>query len=72
MVFFFSLKVHFDGLFGGKQKELQDTTNSFFNENWREIEKEIHPAITESVGKIYENLFNKLFGAIPYEEMFLS
>lgn len=65
-----NVHVHFGNLFNGN-KELGDSTNAFFNENWKEILKEIRPAVSESIGSVYQSLINNVFGNIPYAEMFL-
>jgi Haemolymph juvenile hormone binding protein (JHBP) len=72
LILIFSARVNFEGLFGERQKELADTTNLFFNENWREIIKEIKPAVSEALAVLYSDIFDKVFGTIPYEELFLS
>jgi hypothetical protein len=65
------VRVYFGGLFGGNQKELADTANLFFNENWRDILKEIKPSVAEAFGEVYLQFFNKIFSTKPYEEFFL-
>lgn len=65
------VSIHFGNLFNGN-RELGDTTNSFFNENWRDILKEIKPAVASAVADIYETLINNVFSSIPYDDMFLS
>lgn len=65
------MSIYFGNLFNGN-KELGATTNSFFNENWKDILKEIKPAVGDAIGSIYESLINNVFGSIPYDEMFLS
>lgn len=63
------LFVNFENLFNGN-KELGDTTNNFFNENWKDILKEIKPAVSESVGQVFESLISNVFTSIPYEDFF--
>jgi hypothetical protein len=63
--------VKFSNLFNGN-KDLGDTTNAFFNGNWREIMKEIKPALSESISAVYQSLINNVFSLFPYEEMFLT
>lgn len=67
----FRIYVHFGNLFNGN-KELGDTTNSFFNENWKEILKEIKPAVADAIASVYSSLMNNIFTSIPYEDMFLE
>lgn len=63
--------VHFDNLFNGN-KELGMTTNDFFNQNWRDILKEIKPAVSDALSSVWESLINNVFGNIPYEEIFAN
>lgn len=65
-----NVHVHFGNLFNGN-KELGDSTNAFFNENWKEILKEIKPAISDAISSVYESLINNVFGNFPYAELFL-
>jgi hypothetical protein len=64
-----SVQVKFENLFNGN-KELSDTTNEFFNSNWRDIMKELKPAISKAILEIYLSLINNVFNNIPYDEMF--
>jgi hypothetical protein len=61
----------FTNLFGGN-KLLSDTTNRFFNENWKQIHEELRPKFYEAIASIYEKLINTAFATIPYDEMFLQ
>jgi Haemolymph juvenile hormone binding protein (JHBP) len=72
LILIFSARVNFEGLFGERQKELADTTNLFFNENWRDIFTEIKPAIAEGFGGLYSDIFDKIFSSVPYNELFSS
>jgi hypothetical protein len=60
----------FSNLFNGN-KVLSETTNRFFNENWMQIHEELKPKLFEAIASIYESLINKVFAAIPYDEMFI-
>lgn len=59
----------FSNLFNGN-KVLSETTNRFFNDNWKQIHEELRPKFYEAIASIYESLINKVFAMIPYEEMF--
>lgn len=65
-----NVHVHFGNLFNGN-KELGESTNAFFNENWQIILKEIKPAISESIASVFESLIDNVFANVPYSEMFL-
>jgi Haemolymph juvenile hormone binding protein (JHBP) len=60
----------FTNLFNGN-KALSETTNRFFNENWKEIHNELRPRLFEAIATMYESLLNKVFGTIPYDELFI-
>ncbi|KAG5676048.1 hypothetical protein PVAND_005902 [Polypedilum vanderplanki] len=62
-------KIVFENLFNGN-KELSDTFNLFINDNWRDILKEIKPAMSESIAAVYKQIINNIFGNIPYDELF--
>jgi Haemolymph juvenile hormone binding protein (JHBP) len=62
--------VSFDGLFNGN-KALTDSTNSFFNENWKDILNEIKPGFSQAIGDVYSSLIDNVFKNIAYEDMFL-
>jgi hypothetical protein len=64
-------KVLFDftNLFNGN-KALGETTNRFFNENWKLIHEELRPKFYEAIASIYQTLINKAFGTTPYDELF--
>jgi hypothetical protein len=66
-----SVNVKFENLFNGN-KELTASTNEFFNTNWRDIMKEIKPAISKAVLNIFNSLVNNVFANIPYDEMFIE
>ncbi|KNC20584.1 hypothetical protein FF38_00427 [Lucilia cuprina] len=56
--------VHFDNLFNG-QKDLEDTTNAVFNDNWRDFYEVLRPAIRESVEFIMKDRLSKAYGYVP-------
>lgn len=68
--FFDRVNIHFEGLFNGN-KELGDTTNQFFNENWKDILKEIRPSISDAFNSVFVALINNVFGNIPYDDLFI-
>lgn len=61
----------FTNLFNGNRL-LSDTTNMFFNNNWKQIHEELRPRFYEAIASIYEKLINGVFATIPYDEMFIQ
>ncbi|XP_037811850.1 protein takeout-like [Lucilia sericata] len=56
--------VHFDNLFNG-QKDLEDTTNAVFNDNWRDFYEVLRPAIREAVEFIMKDRLSKAYSYVP-------
>lgn len=61
---------HLSNLFNG-DKLLGDQTNKFLDENWREIDKDLGPAISETIAQICVQIASAFFDRIPYNELFL-
>jgi len=59
-----SLHVQLNNLFNG-QKELEDSTNALFNENWREFYGILKPVVEETMVAILKDRFKKLFAYVP-------
>lgn len=57
-------RVHFNNLFNG-QKVLEDSTNTVFNENWRDFYEILRPAITQAVQAIMKDRLTKAYGYVP-------
>lgn len=64
---FMSLK--FDNLFNGNRL-LGDNLNLFINENWKEIAKEIAPAVVDAIGVVFTLLIQRICEIVPYEYVF--
>ncbi|XP_062123280.1 uncharacterized protein LOC133836706 [Drosophila sulfurigaster albostrigata] len=54
-----------DNLFNGRDKEIERSTNEFFNENWREVYEAFRPLITETVETVLMELLSSVFSLIP-------
>ncbi|XP_047105479.1 protein takeout-like [Schistocerca piceifrons] len=61
--------MHLDGLFGGN-KLLGDNMNTFLNENWQEVVKEIGPALTEALSAVVTQVLSGITNLVPYDEVF--
>lgn len=59
-----------DNLFNG-DKILGEQTNKFLDENWKEIDKDLGPAISETIAQICVQIASSLFDRIPYNQLFL-
>lgn len=64
------LHIQLENLFNG-DRLLGDNMNLFLNENWRDILKELKPAITLAVEEILKSIINRIFIKVPYEDIFL-
>lgn len=58
------LKSHFSNLFNGN-KALEDSTNRFFNENWRMLADALYTVITHTIEDILIDVLQKIFHFIP-------
>ncbi|KAF4528888.1 hypothetical protein B566_EDAN017381 [Ephemera danica] len=60
--------MHFENLFNGN-KQLGDTTNRFFNENWRDIVNEIRPVLEETIAEVIHGIVRQVFDLFPLEQL---
>lgn len=63
--------MHFENLFNG-DKLLGDTTNTFLNENWADILKEMKRVFRDTIGGILKNIIGSVFAAYPYTYFFVE
>ncbi|XP_054726326.1 uncharacterized protein LOC129236131 [Anastrepha obliqua] len=59
------VKTNFENIFNGNSKEVERSTNLFFNENWREFFEALRPLITETVETTLLDILQKIFHLIP-------
>ncbi|XP_064553041.1 uncharacterized protein LOC135438605 [Drosophila montana] len=59
------VRSNFDNLFNGRSKEVERSTNQFFNDNWRESYEALKPLILETVESIFFDIMSKVFHLIP-------
>lgn len=65
-----NLYLHFENLFGGKNKALSDTTNEFINQNWREIIGELTPLLEDTMGTILITVISGFLGQYSIQDLF--
>jgi len=44
--------------------------NSFLNENWREVVRDLAPPVGEALGQALHTLLTDIFELVPYDEAF--
>lgn len=44
--------------------------NYFLNQNWREVTKELGPAIGEAIGEVFRLLLTNIADLVPYEYIY--
>ncbi|EDV92787.1 protein takeout [Drosophila grimshawi] len=54
-----------DNLFNGRSKEVERSTNQFFNDNWRDFYEALKPLIVETVETIFLEIMSTVFHLIP-------
>ncbi|XP_068158105.1 uncharacterized protein [Drosophila tropicalis] len=59
------VRTHLDNLFNGRSKEVERSTNQFFNDNWRDFYEALRPLIVETVESILLEWLSKVFHLIP-------
>ncbi|XP_030370994.1 uncharacterized protein LOC115621474 [Scaptodrosophila lebanonensis] len=59
------VRTHLDNLFNGRSKEVERSTNQFFNDNWRDFYEALKPLIYQTVESLLFNLMSKVFNLIP-------
>lgn len=62
-------KFYFENLFNGN-KELGEQTNTFINENWQELYKELKPVISNAVGGAVAYVVKIVLAGYTYDEIF--
>lgn len=56
---------HLDNLFNGRSKEVEDSTNQFFNDNWRDFYEALKPLIIDTVQSTLKDVMSLVFNLIP-------
>ncbi|KAK4879325.1 hypothetical protein RN001_007471 [Aquatica leii] len=56
--------IELKNLFNG-DKHLGDAMNTFLNDNWQNVVKEIKPVLEDTIAGIFKKMTNKIFGKYP-------
>jgi len=59
------VRSYLDNLFNGRSKEVERSTNQFFNENWRDFYEALKPLIVGTVENILYDVMSTVFHLIP-------
>ncbi|XP_017845369.1 uncharacterized protein LOC108601904 [Drosophila busckii] len=59
------VRTHLSNLFNGRSKEVESSTNQFFNDNWRDFYEALKPLIVDTVQNIMYEIMSKVFHLIP-------
>ncbi|XP_052835252.1 uncharacterized protein LOC128251987 [Drosophila gunungcola] len=59
------VRTYLDNLFNGRSKEVERSTNQFFNDNWRDFYEALKPLIVETVENILYDVMGTVFHLIP-------
>ena len=43
--------------------------NTFLNENWFEVLKELKPAISDGFGEVFKQISNRVFSKVPLDKI---
>lgn len=47
-----------------------DNMNIFLNENWRDIMKDLSPALSEALGEVFRQTLTSMADLVPYQTLF--
>lgn len=64
------IHIKFDNLFNGDQV-LTETTNSFLNDNWRDMYAELRPALQNTIATINRDMIQSVMDKFPYSHLWL-
>ncbi|KAJ1528459.1 hypothetical protein ONE63_006870 [Megalurothrips usitatus] len=62
---YFDLKNLFNG-----DKLLGDNMNTFLNENWSDVVKELGPSLADTIGAVIRQIIEQVVDVVPYEYIF--
>ncbi|XP_046663477.1 protein takeout-like isoform X2 [Homalodisca vitripennis] len=62
------LYVRMENLFNG-EKVLGDAMHQFMDENWRDVVKELGPAIADAIGSIFTLILTNIASVVPFKDM---
>ncbi|KAG8316141.1 protein takeout-like [Homalodisca vitripennis] len=61
--------VHLENLFNG-DRLLGEALHRFLDENWREVVKELGPAVGDAIGSVFKLIFTNIASVVPYKDLF--
>ncbi|KAH8358398.1 hypothetical protein KR093_000041, partial [Drosophila rubida] len=64
-----NVRINLTNLFGGN-KELENSANELFNENWRVLYDVLRPVLTQTFDTVLEDRFYKIFNYVPARYFF--
>ena len=47
-----------------------DNMNTFMNENWKELVRDLAPPVGDAIGLVVEMILTNMFERIPFDEVF--
>ncbi|XP_017100835.1 protein takeout [Drosophila bipectinata] len=59
------VRTNMENLFNGRSKEVEEGTNQFFNDNWRDLFEALRPLVVETVERTLLDLLHKTFSIFP-------
>ncbi|EDV53463.1 uncharacterized protein LOC6554908 [Drosophila erecta] len=59
------VRTRMDNLFNGHSKEVEESTNQFFNDNWKNVFEALCPLVRETVERTLLDLLHKTFVLFP-------
>ncbi|XP_073816223.1 uncharacterized protein [Musca autumnalis] len=66
-----SFQIYLGNLFHG-EKELEESANALFNDNWRELYQILKPAIRRSVETVMQDRLSKVYSFVPANFLILD
>lgn len=46
-----------------------ENLNYFINENWREVSKDVAPAVVDALGEVLKSVFKSICDMVPYNNI---
>lgn len=59
------LRANMENLFNGRNKDVEQRTNQFFNDNWQDFYETMRPLIVETLERTLLDLLKKMFHLMP-------
>ncbi|CAG9859276.1 unnamed protein product [Phyllotreta striolata] len=65
------VEYHFENVIN-KEKAISEQVNKILNKNWKIVNNDLKPSISETLLIIHNELFSKVFTQVPYKQLFLE